>query len=134
MSYTEIEKSHATVEEWSESVCEDKDFITNHLTGKQYRFWERRVIATYDFVRGTDASKNDRHHLNNFFLEHGVKVKPGASILTDGPAHVPDTDKLNIEIIQEGTGAQITEGSILVIHYTGKLEDGTVFDSSHQRN
>lgn len=35
------------------------------------------------------------------------------------------------EIIQEGDGTTFpTQGQELVMHYTGTLEDGTVFDSS----
>jgi len=37
---------------------------------------------------------------------------------------------LKIETLQEGTGKQIQNGETAVVHYTGKLEDGTVFDSS----
>jgi FKBP-type peptidyl-prolyl cis-trans isomerase FkpA len=33
-----------------------------------------------------------------------------------------------------GEGAEATKGSHVRVHYTGKLEDGTVFDSSHKRN
>ncbi|MCO5234006.1 MAG: FKBP-type peptidyl-prolyl cis-trans isomerase [Chitinophagales bacterium] len=35
---------------------------------------------------------------------------------------------------EEGKGAQVKVGSIAVVHYTGKLLDGTKFDSSKDRN
>lgn len=41
---------------------------------------------------------------------------------------------LKIEVTQEGTGDKITkEGDTISVHYTGKLEDGTKFDSSLDR-
>lgn len=50
-----------------------------------------------------------------------------------------DTDKivtdsgLGYELIVEGSGRSPTEHSTVVVHYEGKLIDGTVFDSSYQR-
>lgn len=40
---------------------------------------------------------------------------------------------MTIETTKEGTGAEITNGKIAVVHYTGKLTNGTVFDSSKTR-
>ncbi|MCW9054707.1 MAG: FKBP-type peptidyl-prolyl cis-trans isomerase [Candidatus Pacebacteria bacterium] len=40
---------------------------------------------------------------------------------------------LIIEDVVVGEGAEATPGSIVVAHYTGTLEDGTVFDSSVSR-
>ena len=36
--------------------------------------------------------------------------------------------------VEEGTGASPESGQTVVVHYTGKLDDGSVFDSSVQRN
>ena len=41
---------------------------------------------------------------------------------------------LKIETTQEGSGEQtVTSGDVISVHYTGKLENGTVFDSSVER-
>lgn len=40
---------------------------------------------------------------------------------------------LQYEVLEEGQGAQPTAGDMVTVHYTGKLIDGTVFDSSVER-
>lgn len=40
---------------------------------------------------------------------------------------------LQYVILEEGTGEQAQPGSVVRVHYTGTLEDGTVFDSSRER-
>lgn len=41
---------------------------------------------------------------------------------------------VKIEDIKVGEGAGIHAGQRITVHYTGTLENGTVFDSSHKRN
>ena len=41
---------------------------------------------------------------------------------------------LQIEELAPGTGAEATKGNTVSVHYTGWLENGTKFDSSHDRN
>lgn len=44
-----------------------------------------------------------------------------------------NTNELKKEIIQAGTGAEAKVGDVVVVHYTGTLLDGKVFDSSVPR-
>jgi len=54
--------------------------------------------------------------------------------VTEGPPMPVEDGEFEVEIINEGTGDNITDGSIVAMHYTGKHEDGSTFDSSHARN
>ncbi|MDO4222713.1 MAG: FKBP-type peptidyl-prolyl cis-trans isomerase [Acinetobacter sp.] len=40
---------------------------------------------------------------------------------------------LHYRIIQQGTGAKPTARSVVSVHYTGRLSNGDIFDSSHAR-
>ncbi|MCB6184956.1 FKBP-type peptidyl-prolyl cis-trans isomerase [Leeia sp. TBRC 13508] len=43
------------------------------------------------------------------------------------------TTELQIEDLVEGDGKACVKGALIQAHYTGWLEDGTKFDSSHDR-
>lgn len=40
---------------------------------------------------------------------------------------------LDVEILEEGDGPTPNVGATVYVHYTGTLENGTQFDSSHNR-
>jgi peptidylprolyl isomerase len=42
--------------------------------------------------------------------------------------------EVKIEDLQVGTGAEAVPGATITVNYTGTLQDGTVFDSSYERN
>ena len=53
--------------------------------------------------------------------------------LFNGNSAISSEDELKITVNQEGTGERAEIGMSVSVHYTGKLEDGTVFDSSIPR-
>lgn len=55
------------------------------------------------------------------------------STTTKKPNKITTIQGMKIETTKEGSGAEIVNGKIAVVHYTGKLTDGTVFDSSKTR-
>ena len=42
-------------------------------------------------------------------------------------------ESLTVEDLVVGTGKAVEKGALITVHYTGWLEDGTEFDSSHKR-
>lgn len=57
-----------------------------------------------------------------FLLENGKRVEVQTT-----------ASGLQYEVLEEGKGAKPTENDKVTVHYTGKLIDGTVFDSSVER-
>jgi peptidylprolyl isomerase len=60
---------------------------------------------------------------------------PQAQKPTDKPKIIKTTtiQGMKVETTQEGSGVEIKNGQTAVVHYTGKLTDGTKFDSSVDR-
>ncbi len=55
-----------------------------------------------------------------------------ASVAPEGK--VADATELKIETLKPGDGPEATSGKKVTVHYTGRLTDGKVFDSSEQRS
>lgn len=67
--------------------------------------------------------------------EDKTKTAPGAvNKVNHKKGDKMNIEGMNIEIIEEGTGAEIQNNQKAVMHYTGVLENGTKFDSSRDRN
>lgn len=45
-----------------------------------------------------------------------------------------EAPQLRVDITKPGSGEPAKEGQVVIAHYTGTLEDGTVFDSSRERD
>jgi FKBP-type peptidyl-prolyl cis-trans isomerase len=72
------------------------------------------------------------------FPEHAIQThdqtKTREDITTNPPPAMPNQEaQLNIKVIAEGTGRAAQNGERISVAYTGKLTDGTIFDSSIPR-
>ena len=59
----------------------------------------------------------------------------GPKVATGQVAGTPviDTSELKVETLKPGSGAHAEKGKKVTVHYTGKLDNGQVFDSSEAR-
>ncbi|KAB2814159.1 peptidylprolyl isomerase [Phaeocystidibacter luteus] len=88
---------------------------------------------------GSDAESFEAAKVFNEAMESKKKAeedkrKAEAEALKDLVAGMKQTDSgLFYKTLKEGSGKVPTKGQLVSVHYTGKLKNGTMFDSSYQR-
>ncbi|WP_317041961.1 FKBP-type peptidyl-prolyl cis-trans isomerase [Spirosoma rigui] len=98
-----------------------KTLLTIDQAGDVMNTFQQKQYA----VRNAEAMKvsaENKKTGNTFLAEN--KTKPGVTTTASG---------LQYSIEKEGTGAKPTATDRVKVHYTGRLLDGTVFDSSVER-
>lgn len=66
-----------------------------------------------------------------YLYQNGTLQLPGSPA---APGATAPTDTVQAEDISEGTGEEAVPGTIVSVLYVGRLEDGTVFDSSEEHD
>jgi FKBP-type peptidyl-prolyl cis-trans isomerase FklB len=98
-----------------------------------------------DDVMSGNELKVNLEEANRIVQEYmsAAQAKQYESVIAEGKAFLEANAKregiqttasgLQYRVVQEGTGATPADTSSVTVHYTGKLIDGTVFDSSLKR-
>ena len=100
------------------------------------------VAAVYDGVKPEMSYDEAKRTVQEVFMQLEAK-KAAAANRQAGEAFLAENAKrdgihitksgLQYEVLESGNGAQPTANDRVEVHYTGKLIDGTVFDSSIER-
>ena len=106
------------------------------------------VAAVYDGVKPEMSYDEAKRTVQEFFMQLESEMqaeakKAAAANRQAGEAFLAENAKrdgihitksgLQYEVLESGNGAQPTANDRVEVHYTGKLIDGTVFDSSIER-
>lgn len=106
------------------------------------------VAAVYDGATTKMSYDDAKAEIQKFFTELEAKQQEAAKAMGElnekaGQQFLAENGKrvevkttpsgLQYEVIKEGDGPKPTAADQVVVHYTGKLIDGTVFDSSENR-
>ncbi|MDG1906511.1 MAG: FKBP-type peptidyl-prolyl cis-trans isomerase [Arenicella sp.] len=79
--------------------------------------YQDKQIAAYEVMASTNKAMSDAYMVEN-------AKKAGVKTTESG---------LQYEILREGKGAATNNNSMVKVHYTGKMIDGSTFDSSYDR-
>ena len=90
---------------------------------KQMTFDEAKQVVTDFFTRLEQAGAEDNERLGKEYLENNAKQE-GVHVTESG---------LQYQVVKEGNGPKPGANDVVTVHYTGRLIDGTVFDSSVER-
>jgi len=69
----------------------------------------------------------------NGAFDRGVTEKETAALARIMQDNTDALARIKITDVKVGTGAEAVKGKTILVHYTGRLQDGTKFDSSYDR-
>ncbi len=154
-----IKDSTNLFDDWSKDSTKQKDLLADsYRMGEPAKF----ILGNENFIKGSDEgivgmkAGGQRTIIIPAKLGYGAQgmgpVPPNANLklvvelvnaMQPKVAAMWDVDStkfkttksgLQYQIIQEGTGEQITKGKHVTVHYSGFLKNGTKFDSSVERD
>ena len=92
--------------------------FTYKLKVKSFMTTQEQQVAYEKMVK--QLKEEEPAKLQEYLTKNNITVKPTA-------------DSLYIIVKEKGNGVKVTEGKEVTVHYTGRLLDGRVFDSSVDR-
>ena len=127
---TQVTYTHAAFANYCAAFSEDEDYFVYQVAGKP------RVIPYADTM--------DEAYLVDLASQKSLKLKALDMLFIDRAiAHWQVARRslgyerfdsgLGIKVLREGGGDLPVAGDTVWVHYTGYLEDGTIFDSSRER-
>jgi FK506-binding protein 1 len=118
----------------AEGVVDDVDFDGDGRDGNTSleRFMEQDIRFNVDDVKDPFKAGLPLRGEGGVAADERLQADPGAADPGDLVQVTGDGGVVK-HVIQAGSGGPLPAGATVTVHYTGKLEDGSTFDSSEKR-
>ncbi len=99
------------------------------LAGAAFSFWSYKNKSANDSLSESQNNQLESLPMENVQMpeESDEGSQPSSYLKIEAVA------PMKIEVIQEGTGIEAKKGDLVSVHYRGRFENGTQFDSSLDR-
>ena len=92
------------------------------------------IVGFYFLFQNSQNNENEEQEINSSENNEQQEANSEAENKEENKKEVKnENQKLEIEILKEGTGEEAKNNNKVTVHYTGTLENGTKFDSSLDR-
>ena len=130
MSKIYVDTKHEEGYRWVKELLSEFELQYNYLV----KLEKKGRYLSADGQRLKQYSEQSLRELRNLNKKIGKKEESTNTTSQDNEETISTTSGLSYIIINKGSGEISPNAtSTVTVHYTGKLEDGTIFDSSVQR-
>jgi len=127
-----------TVIEPEEAQSQATDFINSYLVNQENQVSLgniKEISGLYRFDTGLANGQTIQTYMTKdgrYFFSEGIDIQDFKDQQAQAQSQATSA-QVEIQTLVEGEGEGVVSGNLVTVDYKGRLEDGTVFDSTYER-